>query len=146
MLILLLDDDDFTLIPMKTYLSPLGFEVMTGKTPEAGQRLIDRYSFDCVVADQGMGDLTDSRRDRFTVAQMVEFCRAYSPETRIIIASGQDFMAPEIRRAGANLFLMKPVNLDVLTFELKKGRLTKEESENPEFRFYPNHPESGDHF
>jgi len=114
--ILVVDDEPPQLELIGGFLKKQGFEVALA---ESGERALQRFrqeSFDLVLTDQRMPNLSG--------LDLVKAVRAVNPETAVIImtAYGSIETAVDAIKAGATDYLTKPLNLDDLLHRIEKVR------------------------
>ncbi|MEE9549418.1 MAG: sigma-54 dependent transcriptional regulator [Candidatus Binatia bacterium] len=114
--ILVVDDEPPQLELIGGFLKKQGFEVALA---ESGERALQRFrqeSFDLVLTDQRMPNLSG--------LDLVKAVRAVNPETAVIImtAYGSIETAVDAIKAGATDYLTKPLNLDELHHRIEKVR------------------------
>ena len=114
--ILVVDDEPPQLELIGGFLKKQGFEVALA---ESGERALQRFrqeSFDLVLTDQRMPNLSG--------LDLVKAVRAVNPETAVIImtAYGSIETAVDAIKAGATDYLTKPLNLDELLHRIEKVR------------------------
>ncbi len=113
--ILIVDDQPFVCDLFAKLLSKLA-TVMTSGTLEEAQRLISEHKPDLVISDLS---LTESiGREGFA---LLEYVRATSPHTKVIIMTGvgRDDTKEEALKLGAVHFLRKPFSLSDLLSEIQ---------------------------
>ena len=113
---LVVDDEPPQLELIGGFLKKQGFEVALA---ESGERALQRFrqeSFDLVLTDQRMPNLSG--------LDLVKAVRAVNPETAVIImtAYGSIETAVDAIKAGATDYLTKPLNLDDLLHRIEKVR------------------------
>jgi DNA-binding response OmpR family regulator len=112
MQILLIDDDPDTTRLTKVMLTPLNAQVKVANTGQAGIELVRQTSFDVVLLDLLMPDMSG-----------LEVCRALRDFTRVPIlvlsALNNPRSIAEVLDAGADSCLTKPVSKQVLVSHLK---------------------------
>jgi PAS domain S-box-containing protein len=116
--ILLLDDDRSILLLVKTLLERAGHTVMTANNGASGLVLIDSFRPQLIITDWIMPQMTG-----------IEFCQALRGNAAwrniyVIIMTAQDGMERlvEAFEAGANDYLLKPINVKILMARLRAGQ------------------------
>ncbi|MFQ5917042.1 MAG: sigma-54-dependent transcriptional regulator [Candidatus Binatia bacterium] len=114
--ILVVDDEPPQLELIGGFLKKQGFEVALA---ESGERALERFrreSFDLVLTDQRMPNMSG--------LELVKAVRAVNPETPVIVmtAYGSIETAVDAIKAGATDYLTKPLNLDELLHRIDKVR------------------------
>src|SRR5262245_30241535 len=101
--LLLVDDDRHVLRSMASWLRELGFEVLEATGVQEAIAHIDRQAFDLLLVDVRLED-----GDGFEV---LDHCRARTPQTLVILITGYGTMETGIEalRAGAFDLLTKPL-------------------------------------
>jgi two-component system response regulator HydG len=112
--ILVIDDDRGHAEATAETLERAGHQCVVATTGAEGAALIDRESFDLVVTDLVMRDLSG--------IEIVKRARAKSPDTEVIVMTGYPSYetAVEALDEGAYDYLDKPVNLNVLRAKVRK--------------------------
>ena len=106
--LLIVDDEPNVLAGMQSYLQPLGFRVDCARMKDEAEALLERTSYDCLIADLCLTPGRDPEG-----FEVIRFARAVSPRTRIVVLTaleGQDTAAESLRQ-GADLCLHKPQRL-----------------------------------
>lgn len=106
--VLCVEDDEDTCEMLKALLNLSGYEVKSARSKEDALRLTESESFDLYLLDNLLPD-----------GNGIELCkqiRASDPLTPIIFLSGlaQEADREEALDAGAQAYLIKPVNVDEL--------------------------------
>lgn len=103
--IMILDDEEGILRVVEELLSARGYDVDVARTAKKAKWLLARAEYTVAILDLGLTQL-----DRTVGLDMITYVRKLSPDTRIIVYTGND--NPDIRelaiQAGADLFLLKP--------------------------------------
>ena len=113
--VLLVDDDPAVLEFMCDMLNSRGLEVISASTAEQALGLYgDDPGIDLIITD-----LTLPKMSGLDFASLVS---AQNESLPIILYTGYDENVPPqaIEKAGINRFMYKPVNIDILTGEIKK--------------------------
>ena len=114
--ILAIDDQQMILDLLSGICQSLGIELTAVQSPRDGISLFQRESFDIVMVDLVMDELSG-----WDVARAV---KSHSPETPIIMMTGwgMALTGDEIRRAGIDYTLAKPFKIEQLTAVIAKAR------------------------
>ena len=103
--IMILDDEEGILCVVEELLSARGYDVDVARTAKKAKWLLARAEYTVAILDLGLTQL-----DRTVGLDMISYVRKLSPDTRIIVYTGND--NPDVRelaiQAGADLFLLKP--------------------------------------
>ena len=103
--IMILDDEEGILRVVEELLSARGYDVDVARTAKKAKWLLARAEYTVAILDLGLTQL-----DRTVGLDMITYVRKLSPDTRIIVYTGND--NPDIRelaiQAGADMFLLKP--------------------------------------
>lgn len=127
------DPDSRELLAVWLRMDPLKYAVTTASSVEEGQALTDESPFDLFVIDYAMPGITG-----------IDFCRMIrqkDKDTPIVIysAMGRDIDQKKAMDAGANIFLVKPNDFDLLRPVI--GRLLLEKTVlTPALRRRPHRP------
>ncbi|MEJ2690802.1 MAG: sigma-54 dependent transcriptional regulator [Deltaproteobacteria bacterium] len=114
--LILLIDDDVSLRRVTEYnLSAAGFEVITAGSGKEGLRLFEEKSFDLVITDVKLGDMSG-----LEVLQEVKRQAAETPVI-VITAFGSIEMAVEAMKQGAFNFITKPFDRETLRLSCSKA-------------------------
>lgn len=113
--LLLVDDDRHVLDSMADWLRELGFEVTETTMCKEAIHLVDRHSFDLVLADIRLED-----GDGF---EILEYCRNQHPELFVILLTGYGTIETgvEALRAGAFDLLTKPLIDEELKMSIERA-------------------------
>ncbi len=119
---LVIDDDVATLELMKFQLSSEGFEVTTAERGETGLKLVAENVYDIILTDLNLPD--------FNGIEMVRRCKEISPDTEIIMITGDGSTekAIEATKAGAFHYVEKPVEFEELILLIGKAIDRKRQS------------------
>ncbi len=114
--ILVVDDEPPQLELIGGFLKKQGFEVTLAESGEKALQIFRRESFDLVLTDQRMPNLSG--------LDLLKAVRAVNPETPVIVvtAYGSIETAVSAIKAGATDYLTKPLNLDELLHRIEKVR------------------------
>ena len=114
--ILVVDDEPPQLELISGFLKKQGFEVTLAESGEKALQIFRRESFDLVLTDQRMPNLSG--------LDLLKAVRAVNPETPVIVvtAYGSIETAVSAIKAGATDYLTKPLNLDELLHRIEKVR------------------------
>ena len=114
--ILVVDDEPPQLELIGGFLKKQGFEVTLAESGEKALQRFRRESFDLVLTDQRMPNLSG--------LDLLKAVRAVNPETPVIVvtAYGSIETAVSAIKAGATDYLTKPLNLDELLHRIEKVR------------------------
>lgn len=104
--VLVVEDNDDARNILQSLLTYLGAFVSTAASAAAGLNILGQIKADVVVCDVNLGD-NDA-------LWLIEHVREFQPETPFIAISGQDYDEYEMRLAGFNASLTKPVRQDLL--------------------------------
>ena len=106
--LLIIDDEETILFPLKRYFSRLHYRVDCAAELEEAEALVTYTSYDLVIADLSLtaGGSTEG-------LEILRFVRQHSPATRVIVISayGTPVIESEAMRRGADAFLQKPQRL-----------------------------------
>ena len=119
---LVIDDDVMTLELMKFQLSSEGFQVTTAERGEVGLKLVEENIYDIILTDLNLPD--------FNGIEMVRRCKEISPDTEIIMITGDGSTekAIEATKAGAFHYVEKPVEFEELILLIGKAIDRKRQS------------------
>jgi two-component system NtrC family response regulator len=114
--ILVVDDEPPQLELIGGFLKKQGFEVTLAESGEKALQIFRRESFDLVLTDQRMPNLSG--------LDLLKAVRTVNPETPVIVvtAYGSIETAVSAIKAGATDYLTKPLNLDELLHRIEKVR------------------------
>jgi len=112
---LVIDDDKSSLDLLKFHLNTEGFEVMAAETGKKGLEYARENKYDIILTDLNMPDING--------IEMVRQCKEISPETEIIMVTGDDSAekAIEATRVGAFGYIVKPVDFDELMVDVRNA-------------------------
>ena len=112
---LVIDDDKSSLDLLKFHLNSEGFEVMPAETGKKGLEYARQNEYDIILTDLNMPDING--------IEMVRQCKEISPETEIIMVTGDDSAekAIEATRVGAFGYIVKPVDFDELMVDVRNA-------------------------
>ena len=122
--ILLIDDEERMLAMLEKVLTRKGYMVCTCSEGKEALRLLEEQSFDVVV--------TDLRMPEVSGMEILRMVKEFSPETMVVMmtAFGSVDSAVEAMKAGAYDYLSKPFKIEelllILDRALEKWRLHKE--------------------
>ena len=106
--LLIIDDEETILFPLKRYFSRLRYRVDCASELEEAEALVTHTSYDLVIADLSLtaGGSTEG-------LEILRFVRQHSPSTRVVLLSahGTPMIESEAIRRGADAFLEKPQRL-----------------------------------
>jgi two-component system response regulator HydG len=113
--VLVLDDDGPHAEAAAESLSRSGYQCTVATTGTEGARLLEKESFDVVLTDLVMRDLSG--------IEIVRKVKAATPETEVIVMTGYPSYdtALEAMDAGAYDYLNKPIDLNILRAKLRKA-------------------------
>lgn len=115
--VLVAEDDEDLLMVLTTAMERGGFEVETARNGRDAWRMATDRAFDLLLLDLAMPEM-----DGFEVIRRVRGAAA-SHDMPIVAISGSDRLGPSEQRArdlGANLFLAKPLDANVLVREVRQ--------------------------
>lgn len=112
---LVIDDDIATLDLMRFQLESENFEVETAANGSKGLDFVEENKFDIILTDLNMPGMNG--------IEMVEKCKEISPDTEIIMITGDGSAtkAMEATKAGAFYYVEKPVDLEELMVLIEKA-------------------------
>ncbi len=112
---LVIDDDIATLDLMRFQLESENFEVETAANGSKGLGFVEENKFDIILTDLNMPGMNG--------IEMVEKCKEISPDTEIIMITGDGSAtkAMEATKAGAFYYVEKPVDLEELMVLIEKA-------------------------
>lgn len=112
---LVIDDDIATLDLMRFQLESENFEVETAANGSKGLDFVEENKFDIILTDLNMPGMNG--------IEMVEKCKEISPDTEIIMITGDGSAtkAMEATKAGAFYYVEKPVDLEELMVLIGKA-------------------------
>jgi signal transduction histidine kinase len=114
--ILLVDDEAGIRKVLGITLADIGYPVTTAENGEAGLRLFREQKPDIVLTDIKMPDMDG--------IELLQYIKAESPDTEVIMFTGHGDMELAIKslKHDATDFVTKPINEDVLEIALKRAR------------------------
>lgn len=113
--ILLIDDDDGALYPLKRFLEKEGYEVFTAVNGHDGLHIIEYNKIDILVTDINIGDMNG-------IDILQEAKKLYKDIEGIVMTGQKDErLAIDSLRAGALDYLTKPINLEELLLSISKA-------------------------
>lgn len=112
---LVVDDDMATLDLMRFQLESENFDVVTAANGRKGIGFVEENEFDIILTDLNMPDING--------IEMVKSCKEISPDTEIIMITGDGSAskAVEATKAGAFYYVEKPVDLEELMVLIEKA-------------------------
>ncbi len=112
---LVIDDDISTLDLMRFQLESENFDVVTVANGTKGIKFVEEEDFDIILTDLNMPGIDG--------IEMVKKCKEISPETEIIMITGDGSAtkAVEATKAGAFYYVEKPVDLEELMLLIEKA-------------------------
>lgn len=112
---LVIDDDVSTLELMKFQLNAEGFDITTAERGQTGIKLVEDNEFDIILTDLNLPD--------FDGIEMVRRCKEISPDTEIIMITGDGSTekAIEATKAGAFHYVEKPIEFEELILLIEKA-------------------------
>ncbi len=112
---LVIDDDKVSLDLLKFQLTSEGFEVNTAETGTKGLEYVKQNEYDIILTDLNLPDING--------IEMVRRSKDISPETEIIMVTGEDSAekAIEATRVGAFGYIVKPVDFDELMVDVRNA-------------------------
>ncbi|MBN2383035.1 sigma-54-dependent Fis family transcriptional regulator [bacterium] len=113
--ILVVDDEKNQRILVADFLKELGHEIVTAENGEQACELIEKQAFNLVISDYKMKNI-----DGIAVLRAV---KEHNPSIGVILISafGTVETAVEAMKAGADDFLVKPINLEQLSTYIQKS-------------------------
>jgi DNA-binding NtrC family response regulator len=119
--ILVVDDDEDFRDLLAEMIFRMGYEAATARDAETGLQLLGNEAFDAALIDFQMPGMTG--------VQLLRRIKKMDDNISVIIISGLDNeqMAAEALAGGADAFIIKPVDIDILESTLKQA-LGKEKS------------------
>jgi DNA-binding response OmpR family regulator len=111
--ILVVDDDARGLHNVATFLRQEEYEVDMAWNGNQAALLLDKVKVDLVLSDIMMPGL-----DGFGLLKHI---RSISPEIPVLLMSGFDVEVEEIIERAAVDFIIKPLDLDVLVFKIRRA-------------------------
>ncbi|OGC78383.1 MAG: hypothetical protein A2Z27_05880 [candidate division Zixibacteria bacterium RBG_16_50_21] len=115
--ILAIDDQKMILDLLESMLSTLGHSIELAESGEEGLKKFNEDSFDLVITDLGMPDISG-----FEVSQRIKQSK---PEVPVVLITGwgSSFGEEELKKNGVDYLLAKPFRLEQLTEVIEKVRL-----------------------
>ena len=115
--LLVVDDEVAFLIALRKLLTEPGIEVDTAETMEDSMGLLDRNSYDAVIADIRLTGV-----QRKEGIQILDHVKKTHKDTKVIMMTG--FGSPDVMQEayslGADFYFEKPVSVSVLKGALQK--------------------------
>ncbi|MEI6438261.1 MAG: response regulator [Candidatus Omnitrophota bacterium] len=113
--VLIIDDEEASLYPLKRFLEKEGYEVFTANNGTDGLHIIEYNKIDVLITDINIGDMNG--------IDILQSAKKFYKDIEGIVMTGQkdEALAIESLRAGAMDYLTKPINLDELLISLKKA-------------------------
>ncbi len=113
--VLVIDDDVATLEMMRFHLESEGFKVSTANNGKIGLEFLTDSDFDLILTDLNLPDIDG--------IEMVKRSKQMSPETEVIMITGQgsSSKAVEATKAGAFYYIEKPVDFEELAILMEKA-------------------------
>src|SRR5512140_3823148 len=110
--VLIADDEEPILYPMKAYFEAVGWDVDCARAPEEAQALLVNGRYDVAIVDLRFTPIHGSEG-----LDLLRLIREYSPATRVILltAYGSCDIEDEARRRGVAAYLQKPTPLHTLS-------------------------------
>ena len=111
--ILIIDDEAGIVEEVKSYFEEEGYEVFTADTGKDGIEAMERYSFDLLLVDMKLPDMSG--------LNVLRVCKTNYPATKVIVQTGyvDQGMIDEAEMLGRDAFLHKPFNLEFLHNEIE---------------------------
>ncbi len=112
--VLLIDDEESAILPLKRFLEKEGYEVFTALSGKDGLRLIENNKIDILVTDIHIGDANG--------IEILHAAKKLYKDIEGIVVTGQkdEILAIDSLRAGASDYLTKPINFDELLLSMQK--------------------------
>ncbi|MBF0533149.1 MAG: response regulator [Candidatus Omnitrophica bacterium] len=113
--LLVIDDDEAALNPLKRFLEKEGYEIFTAINGDNGLKIIENNKIDILITDIHIGDMNG--------IEILQKAKKYYKDIEGIVMTGQkdEALAIESLRAGAMEYLAKPINFDELLISLEKA-------------------------
>ncbi|MEZ5347018.1 MAG: sigma-54 dependent transcriptional regulator [Pyrinomonadaceae bacterium] len=120
--VLVIDDDVSTLEMMRFQLESENFKVSTANNGKIGLEFIKESGFDLILTDLNLPDIDG--------IEMVRRSKETSPETEVIMITGDGSSAKavEATKAGAFYYVEKPVDFEELSILMEKAFERKEQA------------------
>lgn len=114
--VLLVDDEEVILFGFKQVLSGPGLRVDTASTVAEAKKLVEKNDYAAAVVDLRLSNSTDMEG-----LEVLSFLKSARENCRIIVltAYGEDDVRRRTIEAGADLFLEKPVDPNLIRKNLK---------------------------
>ena len=112
--ILLVDDDRSVLRAISPFLESNGYHVTTSETGEYATELVRKWNFDLIISD-----LVMEKVDGF---QVLKWAKKQNEDTMVIILTGYSDinLTIDALRIGADDYLLKPCEPEVMLFRVKR--------------------------
>lgn len=107
--VLLVDDDEQTVEPLRVALSNQGYEVLIARDGQEGISRAERDAPDLIILDVVM-----PKRSGFTVLERVRSGRLRSPHIIMLTANDKQTYRDFAESRGVDAYLCKPVHIDDL--------------------------------
>jgi DNA-binding NtrC family response regulator len=126
--ILVVDDELVQRELVSGFLKKQGFEVAVTGSGENALELFRRESFDLVLTDQKMPNMSG--------LDLLQAIRAINPETAVVLMTAYGTIEGAVSsiKGGATDYLTKPLNLDELLFRIGQASERHRLTENRELR------------
>ncbi|MBF0387240.1 MAG: response regulator [Candidatus Omnitrophica bacterium] len=113
--ILVIDDEESVLFPLKRFLEKEEYEVFTASNGRDGLQIIESNKIDILITDINIGDMNG--------IEILQNAKRFYKDIEGIVVTGQkdEALAIESLRAGAVDYLTKPINLDELLISIEKA-------------------------
>ncbi|MBF0595021.1 MAG: response regulator [Candidatus Omnitrophica bacterium] len=113
--ILIIDDEESVLLPLKRFLQKEDYEVFTAPSGKEGLSIIENSKIDILITDIHLGDMSG--------IEVLQNAKKFYKDIEGIVVTGQkdEALAIESLRAGAGDYLTKPVNLDELLLSIQRA-------------------------
>jgi two-component system NtrC family response regulator len=112
--ILIVDDEPNYLVVLTELLREEGYDVFTAQCGEEGLKIVKEIDLDLVITDMKMPGM-----DGLALVEEIKFYYKNLPVI-MITACGEKGKALDALQAGANNFLVKPLNNDTLLSAIKR--------------------------
>jgi DNA-binding response OmpR family regulator len=125
--VLVIDDDGAQIDRMVAYLRRLKIAVLLARTKEEAVRMAERHTIDLVLLELGLGSEVDPEAEtnpgsnHLPALEILEILRSGPHYTPVLVVSYLDKPIYELiaTQGGADVFLHKPVDLNLLTAHLR---------------------------